>query len=517
MPEKTFYLELPSDASPTVALAARELSRAVGEIFGWRETPGRAEGAHRLRLGTRRTSFAFRSFLNEVMRPLGDDGFRIVADSTTTTFCAETDKGLLNAAYTFLAAVLRMKWVEPGASGEVKPRREVRPWWPMDLVEAPSFAIRGLHVGAPDDDFAEADATRLIEWLARNRLNHLALSAGDGYERLRRVVADECRLRGVTLELELPPPAPACASGRGAAEAYAKACVAWVAAHPEVELANLAPGEPCACKPCREISAAERWSRFLYPALAALRTEFPDRQFASRVGPAGYETLEPDAECRLGVATVFDTSARCPWHELGSDLCEVTIGGEEAESGDGPSRSKTGTVPVFGRVNYFLLDALKAWKALATAPMIVLESAFDARRPGRAVVNFEPLSRDAMTFRSLGVAGLMLRVDPRAFGTFLLNAKLFARLAWNVDANWRGIWPDLCIKYFGGYSMRVMDFVERLRERGEGEFSEAELARLDGLMGPAFEGENDLFAQRYERVRKEFLRLRALAPKSPDA
>lgn len=489
MVTKTFYLELPPDASATLRLAGRELSRYVCAVFGWRELPGRADGAYRLRLGTRRTSFAFRSFLNQVMRPLGDDGYRIVADATTTSFCAETDKGVLNAAYAFLAGVLRVKWVEPGAIGEVLPRREVRAWWPLDLVEAPSFAVRGIHAGAPAEGWSDEDARLRLEWMARNRLNHLVVCAGDGYERLRKRVVEECRLRGVTLEVEVMLPAPSCASRGAAVEEFVRSCVAWVREHPEAEVVNLSPGAGgarCECAGCRAMRPAEQWSKFLYPALATLRTEFPERQFASRVGPGRYETLVPDAECRLGVATAFDTSLRCPWHELGADDCRV------------PANAR-------------ILDALRAWKAIATAPVYVFES---IAAPGRAswpVVNPETLNRDMTTYRSLALDGVVVLDDARSFASDLVNLTLFARLAWDVEANWRGIWPDVCVKYFGGYSLCVMDFIERLREKGEGTFTEAEWQGLDALMGPAFEGEGDLFTQRYARVRDGFLRMRECA------
>ena len=61
--------------------------------------------------------------------------------------------------------------------------------------------------------------------------------------------------------------------------------------------------------------------------------------------------------------------------------------------------------------------------------------------------------------------------------------------------------------------MRVMDFVERLREKGEGAFTDSEWRSLEALIAPAFEGEADAFTTRYARVREGFLRLRELARK----
>ena len=532
MTARTFYIELPPDASATLQLAGRELSRYIREVFGWQQLPARAEGAYRLRLGTRRTSFVFRTFLNQVLRPLGDDGYHIAADATTTTFCAETDKGVLNAAYGFLADVLRVKWVEPGPLGEVLPRREVRAWWPLHVTSAPAFSVRGMHVTQNTQWCREQDLRLQLEWMARNRLNHLVVYSNYSYERLREVLAEECRLRGITLEVEVishnqflpmelfeenPDWFPVvggrrvgrsfvqrCASSREAVEHYARACAAWVREHPEAEVVSLMSNDGrgwCECDGCRAMSPAEQFSKFLYPALAELRTQFPQRQFASRVYCYRYDPLEQDAECRLGVAVMFDTFIRCRWHELGSDACDARL--RDPEFYDA---SKGATA------NGYLLNALKEWKSIATAPVYVFENVAQHGLVSKPVVNPEALSRDMATYRSLGLAGAVVLGHAHSFGSYVLNFKLFARLAWDVEANWRGIWPDICVKYYGGYSLRVLDYLERLHQLEDRAFTEAEWQSLEGLMGPAFAaGEGDLFTKRYTRVRESFLYIRELA------
>jgi hypothetical protein len=126
-------------------------------------------------------------------------------------------------------------------------------------------------------------------------------------------------------------------------------------------------------------------------------------------------------------------------------------------------------------------------------------------------MNPEVVTRDMTTFRRLGLDGVVVQGHTHSFGSYALNYKLFARLAWDLEGNWRGIWPDLCVKYFGGYSVRVLDLFERLRERGEGRFTDAEWRSLGQLMGPAFSGEGDLFTKRYARLRESFLYIRELA------
>ena len=545
MTPKAFYVELPPDASQTLQLAAGELSHYVRTVLGWEAASGQRTGAYRLRLGTRRTSFVFRSFLNQVMKALGDDGFRIVADATTTTFCAETDKGVLNAAYHFLATVLRVRWVEPGFApakwgsalakpgpvGEVLPRREVRAWWPMDLVETPAFHIRGMHLGENARWCREEDVRAQLEWMARNRLNHLVVYANASYERLRQALVEECRRRGVTLEVEVlsfdrflptelfdahPEYFPVlgggrvggsfvqrCASSREAVERFVDNCVRWVREHPEAEVVGLTSNEGdgwCECGSCRAETAAEQFSKFLYPALAALRGEFPGRQFASRAGRGRYEPLEPDAECRLGVALMFDTSIRCPWHELGSESCEVPVP-------DPPERDASG-----GRTaNVYLLNALRAWKSVATAPVYVFENVARHDLVPAPAINPDVLTRDMTTWRSLALDGVIVPGHVHSFGSHVLNLNLFARLAWDLEANYRGLWPDLCVRYFGGYSFRVLDVVERLREAGARRLSQGERRDIERLLGPVPEGESGPFAGRYRRVREGFLYRNELA------
>ena len=559
MPAKSFYIELPPDASATLKLAGRELSHYVRAVLGWEDVSSsvggdlrvpppaseQKEGPHiggplqkkpeekpyRLRLGTRRTSFVYRTFLNQVMRPLGDDGFRTVADATTTTFSAETDKGVLNAVYSFLSSSLRVKWVEPGPVGEVLPRREVRSWWPLDVTEAPAFSTRGMHVTENTQWYREEDVRRHLEWMARNRLNRLVVYSNYSYERLRKVLIEECRLRGIDLEVEIlthnqflpmelfeehPEYFPVvggervgrsfvqrCASSREGVALYIRKLLAWVREHPEAEVVSLMSNDGrgyCECEACRGMSPAEQFSKFLYPALAALRTEFPQRQFASRAYCYRYDPLEPDAECRLGVGLMFDTFIRCRWHELGSDACDVPVrdpGIHDVSKG--------------ATANRYLLNVLKEWKSIATGPVTVFENVAQHGLVSQPVVNPEVVTRDMTTYRSLGLEGAVVLGHTHSFGSYVLNFNLFARLAWDLEGHWRGIWTDLCVIYFGGYSVRVIDLFERLRERGEGRFDEAEWRSLEQLMGPAFGGEGDLFAKRYARLRESFLYIRGLA------
>jgi hypothetical protein len=531
MAAKTFYIELPPDASATLELAGRELGHYVHAVLGWESLSGKAPEAYRFRLGTRRTSFAFRTFLNQVMKALGDDGFRIVADGTTTTFCAETEKGVLNAAYSFLANVLRVRWAEPGALGEILPRRVVRPWWPMDVVETPAFAIRGMHVTEGLQWYREEDVRLHLEWLGRNRLNHLVVYANYSYERLRDVLVEECRRRGVTLEVEalafdqfLPtelfdgrpeffpvvdgarvagPSAARCASSREAASLFVKNCIAWVRGHPEAEVVTLSPNDGkggCECESCRAMKPNEQWSKFLCPALAALRSEFPERQFAARVGFTRYDPQEGDPECRLGVALMFDTLVRCPWHELGSEACDVAVPGADLDDAPGGKAA-----------NVYLLNVLREWKSISTGPVVILENVAGRALVSQPVVNPEAMSRDMITYRSMGLSGAVVVAHVHSFGSYLLNFNLFARLAWDLETNYRGLWPDLCVMYFGGYSFRVLDFVERLRSAEGRRLSPDEWQGLEALLGPVFEGDADVFTRRYRRVRESFLYMRELA------
>ena len=102
-------------------LAAQELSHDVRTVMGWEEIPERAEGAY-LDSPPRHAGDGVRLpdvLATRVMRPLGDDGFRTVADATTTTFSAETEKGVLNAVYTFLGNYFRLTRMEPVPLGEI--------------------------------------------------------------------------------------------------------------------------------------------------------------------------------------------------------------------------------------------------------------------------------------------------------------------------------------------------------------------------------------------------------------
>jgi len=121
------------------------------------------------------------------------------------------------------------------------------------------------------------------------------------------------------------------------------------------------------------------------------------------------------------------------------------------------------------------------------------------------------LSRDLGTYHSLGLDGVIVQGHVHSFGSYVLNFNLFARTSWDLDADWRGIWPDLCVKYFGGYSFRVLDSIERLRRSGGEGLRDEDWEDFEQLLGPAPGGEPDVFSRRYSRLRRGFQHMHGLA------
>jgi hypothetical protein len=541
--DESFFIELPSETSPVLELAARELSEYVSLTTGRRPAEAKGESVHLFVLGTRASGFDFLNILeNLTPAALGTDGFRILSDESKTTFCAETDKGVLNAVYFFIERVLGVRWVEPGEFGEVLPRGRVRDGSPLDLTEVPAFAIRGMHITENSGWYREGDVVKHLEWMARNRLNRLVIYSNYSYERLRRVVVNECRHRGITLEVEIlslnqflpmslfdahPEYFPVveaervgrsfvqrCASNAEAIALYVRNAVEWVRQHPEADVVSLMPNDGsgfCGCASCRKMKPNEQWAKFLHPALEALKAEFPGRRFASRVTCYRYDAVPGDAEARRGVGMMFDTFLRCRWHELGSEKCTVETRDPEVHD------TRKGQL-----ANVYLLNALKEWKGISTGPTTVFENVASHGLLSTPVPNPECASHDLETYHALGLDGVIVLAHVHSFGSYLLNFSLFARKSWDLSADYRGLWPDLCVRTYGGYGVRVLDYHERLLEavardgygcRGlTARMTERDWKDIEELLGPPPEDEElDVFDKRYLRLRESFFYLRELA------
>ena len=154
------------DAACTIAFAATELQTYLRGMSGrgsdWRivssvpETPGNVVTIHRI-AETR------------AAKPLGPEGYRLRTsrhgDSWQADIIAEGRVGVLYACYDLLHR-LGVRWLSPGADGEIVPERELRTVPIMDVSERPAFHLRGFHAweNRGTDDF--------LLWMARNRLNY---------------------------------------------------------------------------------------------------------------------------------------------------------------------------------------------------------------------------------------------------------------------------------------------------------------------------------------------------------
>ena len=168
---------VPDSADEVTSLAAGELSRYVGRIIGVRPNVVAEAGADRRRgqIHVGWTAVSRRHVGNATAGP--EDGFVLrglgpAGPGEGYRFCiaGPNPRGTLYGVYALLEDHLGCRWVEPGAGGEVVPKRTTLDLSGVDREDAPSLPHRCLRIR----HLAEGDSLEdYIDWQAKQRMNYL--------------------------------------------------------------------------------------------------------------------------------------------------------------------------------------------------------------------------------------------------------------------------------------------------------------------------------------------------------
>lgn len=418
---------------PTARLAATELQRTLQRIGGPALPIGVANPDGQrilLRHGT------------------SGDGFTRMSDGQGMQLRGDGPRGLLYAVYDLLEA-LGCRWFGPGPSGEHLPRYEQVTLPTETLADRPAIGGRCLIIG---HDLMLADGEQWIIWAARARLNtifihtisaRLALGACrlQRWQARRRTLLPLLLERGMQLELgghhlrDLLPrarfqrspelfrfdgrrrtPDHNCCTGNPATlKILAQATIAFARRFPEAAVYHLWPddilfGGWCSCPLCRDLSPADQALRAANACAAGLAEVRPNARLAYL---AYHDTEAPPQQVTpaANVDLLFAPRPRSYAHG---------IGGAESALNRVYSSRLAANIARFGpqrsAVFEYYLDGILFKSAPPPLP--------------------EVIAADMRHYRNAGVQSVqVLLTGDRPWHAIPPNAALFARLAWEPDAD----------------------------------------------------------------------------------
>ena len=285
-------------AGETVLFAARELGRYLQKISG---SPVLDAGGLPVHLTVCPDS------------ELEGDAFLIEVGHDRIVLSGSHPRGVLYAVYSLLEE-LGCRWVFPGEEEELVPRLETLSMRAGRRRSTPRLDRRGLALYQLNQGTRDL-ALGIIDWMAKNRLNHLMTSwerhfETDGHDMRWKDVAagllPELQRRGMTLEVSehmthlfLPPEmfdrhpdwfalvegvrtrGQICFSNDEAVAYFGGKLSAFAAAHPEIDVIGTWPLDGlgyCECEGCRQpytaFAAFARWADAVGEVRPGLEVEF---------------------------------------------------------------------------------------------------------------------------------------------------------------------------------------------------------------------------------------------------
>ncbi|HJN18473.1 MAG TPA: DUF4838 domain-containing protein, partial [Armatimonadota bacterium] len=433
-----YHLSLPAGAGPTERLAVDEIGRYVERMTGAKlpvvEEPGPTGAAIAVRA-----------------RATEGEGFSIAARGSQITIEGDGPIGCLYGAYELLER-LGCRWVFPGAQGEVVPRRSRLELRPFTASQEPSFPSRSIILGHPA---CFQDLDEWIVWCGRQRINNLFCHAGAPTDQQ----IEDLRRRGIALEVGghgLPGLLPRnlfeshpqyfreadgqrvrehnfCPSNPDAREIVKESALEYFRHAPAAAFFHLWPddlweGGWCSCPQCAGLSSSDQALTATNVVAEALEEVWPEARLAYL---AYHDTTEPPTKVRPHRNVFLENAPRerCYAHGLGDPRCErnsreyrpaweALLGLFEADGrGNSHAFEYYSDTILFRTMQPPLLDVIPA----------------DAR-----------YYRDART-----PAYQSLVVSTRAWHSPPFSLYLFARAAWDADADGERVLADYCRTYFG--------------------------------------------------------------------
>ena len=315
------------DAAPCVRFAAQEFTNAVRRVSGASfEIVPSAEGVrHAVRIGNRGDTWD-----DEVVEYRLEDGSLLLTGNQP--------RAALHAVYAFLQRELGVRWLWPGADGEVFPKRD-RWTFPekFGYRHTPSIRYRGFHhCGA----WRDRDAFNL--WQTRNFSAIHRHGVVRGEEKLGQYSMISTHNADLSSDAKLFAEHPECFAVIDGKRSRLNICFSSdLAAEKVVEridrdvtrpryaktdILSIFPGDTmdyCQCEACKAKGVSTAWFSFYNKVVDGLRKKHPDIHYAT-LAYQGYLDV-PNCEIRNTDFVEYASHPRCHIHKWGDPACKANV------------------------------------------------------------------------------------------------------------------------------------------------------------------------------------------------
>lgn len=449
------YIAMPANVSRVARFAASEVARYMHRVSGAqidvrqlpRELLDRNELPHDCIIAMELVSSGERTVEST---DTVDDSYQLIARNGKVRLRASSERGLLYASYELLERI-GCQWVLPSAMHEYIPQSADVIIPSLSITRKPSYELRTFiedpkHVIWGDQRWLELhieDSTAFVDWMGKQRINRfmphrvvplvaleriLPMMSERGIEReigghiipelLPRELFDtDPDLFRMNEKGERVPDGNLCPSNERALNIVAQNALemALQSHSPFLHVwgADLVAGGWCHCSRCNAYTPQQQYLRVCEAIARAIR----EARLTTDVDYIAYhDTLQPDFGRTVNEPLYFlyAPRERCYAHPLDESDCII---------------------------NQHYYDALKALQEAFNGRGYIFEYYGDALLFGSLMV---PLSnvivRDLRAYHRMGVRSIMcLTFGSFSWWAYGINLYAFARLAWDVDANWDAV------------------------------------------------------------------------------
>ena len=426
--QSLWSISLSPRATATELNAANELQRAVKLMTGCELAIGRWAVAPEksIVIGIEEMSGV----------PAGQDALHVYSKDGRIYCMGNNPRGALYAVYAFLEKAAGIRWVWPGASGEIIPKRSVWEIEALDFRETSRFEYRGFHVcGSFYNEEMEL-------FMSRNRLNIMRSNPVNGRQWVKEW-NDKRIARGMRIMFsnhniaiydrkvfEERPELFALVNGQRVRDQLCWSnpevdqimidqFVRYCNEYPDVEILSLFPADNmnyCRCEKCSAKPRTDLWFEMFNRLSAGIRAKCPWVKVASLAYQSYLQV--PSAPLDGTEFIEYCMYNRCYVHAL--DKCPV---------------------------NARMLQSLETWRQKGV-PLLVYGYEFDIFTPPMFMPFASMLQNQMQNFAALGIRGVITEVSPPGYRNpngaqspsglnpgvhHRLGHYIYARLLWNPD------------------------------------------------------------------------------------
>ncbi len=332
---------IPPNAGRTTRFAARELARYLAEataaVCEIAEQPA-DDAQYRFYLGNTEEPFAAAD-PDDANRRLRHDGVWLRKQGNDFILYGKSRRGALFAVYTFLTDKLGCRW--PEVDREVIPESSLE-MADFELLSNPRFQYRGSSINECSDAFV----LKMVDWMAKNRMNQALLNARAWPESIQNALLD----RGFIIDTgchSIPTMYPAdryfeahpehfalnggkrvgntqlCFSNHGSVPEIAKNYLAYLDENPWVDIMGMWPADGygfCECEACQATPMTDLMVSYINAVADEIKKVHPEKR-CELLSYINY-TVPPENTPPADTLTVLfcEYWSRSQWHPITADV-----------------------------------------------------------------------------------------------------------------------------------------------------------------------------------------------------